>query len=97
MERPLDAIDRRLLNDFQHGLPVVERPYAYIARELGIGEDEVIERLQRLRDQELVSRVGPVFRPNRLGVSTLAAMAVPAERLEAVARRISARPEVNHN
>lgn len=97
VEPQLDAIDRRLLNDFQHGLPVAERPYAHIARELDIGEDEVIERLQRLQKEQLVSRVGPVFRPNRIGVSTLAAMAVPPERLESVATRISQQPEVNHN
>lgn len=97
MAPQLDAIDRRLLNDFQRGLPVVERPFAHIARELGIDEEEVIDRLQRLQEKELVSRVGPVFRPNRIGVSTLAAMAVPPERLESVATWISELPEVNHN
>ncbi len=93
----LDAIDRRLLDDFQHGLPVCERPYAHIAERLGLDEAEVIRRLERLQEQQLVSRVGPVFRPNRIGASTLAAMAVPPERLESVAAWISALPEVNHN
>lgn len=44
-----------------------------------------------------MSRVGPVFKPNRLGASTLAAMAVPRERLQDVADLVSSYAEVNHN
>lgn len=93
----LDAIDRRLLNEFQSDLPLCERPYAVMAERLGVEESEVIARLRGLTDRGAVSRVGPVFRPKRIGVSTLAAMAVPAERLAAVAALVSTYPEVNHN
>lgn len=93
----LDTIDRRLLNDFQSGLPLSPRPFAEMARSLGIGESEVIERLRRLTEAGAVSRVGPVFRPKRVGVSTLAAMSVPPGRLEAVAALVNTYPEVNHN
>ena len=44
-----------------------------------------------------VSRVGAVVTPHRAGWSTLAAMPVPEEMLEAVAEFVSAFPEVNHN
>ena len=45
----------------------------------------------------LISRIGAVIAPHRAGWSTLAAMAVPPERLEAVAGLVSGFPEVNHN
>jgi DNA-binding Lrp family transcriptional regulator len=45
----------------------------------------------------VISRIGPVFTPNRIGVSTLAAMSIAEDELECVARIISAFPEVNHN
>ena len=45
----------------------------------------------------MLSRVGFIVRPNTAGASTLAAMSVPESELAAVAARISARPEVNHN
>jgi DNA-binding Lrp family transcriptional regulator len=45
----------------------------------------------------VVSRVGAVFRPNRIGASTLAAMAVPEADLERVAAIVSDFAEVNHN
>jgi len=90
-------LERRLLNDFQDGLPLSERPYAAIAERLGSSEGEVLHALAGLQAEGFISRVGPVFRPNRVGASTLAAMAVPAERLEDVAQRVSAYAEVNHN
>jgi DNA-binding Lrp family transcriptional regulator len=93
----LDAVDRRLLNEFQSGMPLIERPYARMAEQLGVSESEVMERLRRLTEAGAVSRVGPVFRPKRGGMRTLAAMAVPAERLTAVAALVNIYPEVNHN
>ena len=87
----------RLLNDFQRDFPLEPRPYARIAGELGIAEDDVLAILGELSGAGAISRVGAVVRPNTVGASTLAAMRVPPEHLEAVADQISARPEVNHN
>jgi len=89
--------DRRLLNDFQHEFPLTPTPYADMARALGVSEDEVIARLRELKQSGAVSRVGAVLRPNTVGASTLAAMAVPAEELEPVAAVVSGYAEVNHN
>jgi len=89
--------DRRLLNDFQHEFPLTPTPYADMARALGVSEDEVIARLRELKQAGAVSRVGAVLRPNTVGASTLAAMAVPAEELEPVAAVVSGYAEVNHN
>ena len=85
----LDDIDRRLLNDFQSEFPLTPRPFAE--------EAEVIARLDRLNAAGAVSRVGPVLRPRRVGASTLAAMAVPEQRLREVADLVSRFAEVNHN
>ncbi len=92
-----DDLDRRLLNDFQHDFPLVDEPYAEIARRLGTSEAEVLARLARLKGEGAISRVGAVVRPNTVGVSTLAAMAVPPERLEEVARIVNGFEGVNHN
>ena len=93
----LDELDRQLLDDFQSGFPLTPRPFAEMAAHLGLGESEVLSRLERLNQAGAVSRVGPVIRPRRIGASTLAAMAVPMERLGAVADLVSGYPEVNHN
>jgi len=90
-------LDFRLLNEFQRGFPLAPRPYARIASELGVTEGMVLERLAALQRQGAIGRVGAVFTPGALGASTLAALEVPRERLQAVAALVSARPEVNHN
>jgi len=90
-------IEKQLLNDYQHDLPLTPHPFAEIAVQLGTDEATVLDHLQHLQDEEVISRVGPVFRPNRVGVSTLAAMSVPEAELETVANIISSYIEVNHN
>jgi len=86
-----------ILNQFQHNLPVSCTPYADMASQLGMQEEALLELLRELKSSKIISRIGAVFKPNRVGVSTLAAMAVPENRLEAVANIISAYPAVNHN
>lgn len=93
----LTNMEMHLLNDFQHGFPLVSRPYKQLANQLGTTEDIIIESLKQLQQQGFISRVGAVFRANSIGASTLAAMAVPDSELEDIAAIISEYSEVNHN
>ena len=93
----LDATGFRLLNEWQRDFPLEPRPFARIAQTVGTGEAEVIAAYQGLSAQGLVSRVGAVFAPRRLGASALAALAAPPERLEEVAARVTREPAINHN
>ncbi|MBF0180552.1 MAG: AsnC family transcriptional regulator [Magnetococcales bacterium] len=93
----VDGLDRRLLNEFQRDFPLEAEPYRVLAERLGVDEGEVLARLERLIGVGKVSRVGVVLHPRRAGVSTLAAMRVPGERLEEVAEIVNRFQEVNHN
>jgi DNA-binding Lrp family transcriptional regulator len=93
----MNTLEFRLLNEFQREFPLVAEPYDLVGRKLGVTRDEVLERLATLRGLGAVSRIGAVFRPNAIGASTLAAMAVPDDRLNTVARFVSGLREVNHN
>ena len=79
------AVEHVLLDAFQRGFPLCERPWAEIARRLGVGEADVLATVARQLADGVLARVGAVFRPNVIGASTLAAIAVPPERLDAVA------------
>lgn len=93
----LGFLERQLIDAYQRGFPLVPRPYGLIARRLGVAEGDVIAALRRLEDRGVLSRVGAVVRPHEAGWSTLAAMAVPGDRLPEVAYLVNAYPEVNHN
>lgn len=87
----------RLLNEFQRDFPLLPHPFAEIGKALGLDEETVLDAYREGLASGAISRVGAVVAPRRIGASTLAAMAVPAERLEEVAARVNARAEVNHN
>ena len=93
----MGGADLELLNRFQRDFPLTAYPFRVIAECLGWSENEVLAALRRLKEEGKVSRVGAVFAARRLGVSTLAALAVPPERLEAAAGLVNQYPEVNHN
>jgi len=93
----MDPLEFRLLNEFQRDFPLVSEPYALIARKLDVSRDTVLAAFAKLRAFGAIGRIGAVFRPNAIGASTLAAMAVPPDRLNTVARYVSEFREVNHN
>lgn len=94
----LDAVDRRLIARLQGGFPICDTPYAEAAAGLGIGEAELLSRLQRLLEARVLTRFGPLYQIERLGGTfVLAALAVPEENYDAVAAAVNALPEVAHN
>lgn len=93
----LDAADFLLVNRWQRGFPLVPRPFEVVARDTGVTAEEALRRLVRLRAEGIVDRLGPVFRPNTVGSSLLAAMSVEESRLAEVAAFVSRQSGVNHN
>ena len=93
----LTDIEKHVLNDFQHGFPLVPRPYKELAVKLGTSEEVILGTLNKLKKNGFISRVGAVFRANSIGASTLAAMSVPDEEIESIAAIINDYREVNHN
>ena len=93
----MDRIRFALLNDFQRDFPLVSRPFRVLADACATTEGDVLRVLDELQASGAISRIGAVVAPGCIGVSTLGALRVPPERLEAVATVVSARPEVNHN
>lgn len=97
MEGIACEIDRRLLDDWQRDFPITSRPFLALGEVLGIGEEEVIDRLQTMHGAGRVSRLGATIAPNTISASTLAAVAAPPDQIEDVAALIGAQPGVNHN
>lgn len=94
----MDATDALLIDRLHGGLPLTERPFADVATDVGLSEDEVLSRLQRLLDVGLLTRFGPLFQIERAGGQfLLAALAVPEADFDRVAAIVNALPAVAHN
>ena len=94
----LDDTDRKIINTLQGGFPISERPFLDAAKNLGIAEQDLIDRITRLVANGVLSRFGPMHDAEKLGGAvTLCAIAVPEERFEEIAEIVNRREEVAHN
>jgi DNA-binding Lrp family transcriptional regulator len=95
---PLDDLDKRLLNLMQGKFPIAQRPYQAVAREAGIEEQDVIERVQHLLDERIIRQVTPIFDTRALGYSSmLVAAKVDPDNPWRAANVINEHPGVSHN
>jgi DNA-binding Lrp family transcriptional regulator len=93
----LDDVDAALIDGYQSGFPVAERPFRAVADDLDITEADALRRVEALRDQGVFRRFGAVLNPPVIGSSTLAAVAAPDDRFDDVATTINDHRQVNHN
>src|SRR3970040_376719 len=94
----MDELDSAIVNRLQGGFPLAERPFAVVAAELGLAEEDLIARVRRLLEKGVLTRFGPMYPVERMGGAfSLAAMRVPPEDFDRVAATVNALPEVAHN
>jgi len=96
--KKMDDLDRKIVNALQGGFPVCERPYLEVASRLGMAEEELTARLEKLLADRVLTRFGPLYNAERMGGAfTLAALSVPEADYDRVAHAVNALPQVAHN
>ena len=94
----MDDTDLKILAAVQEEFPLVSRPFRDLGEKLGLGEDEVISRLEKLERDGLVRRLGPILDIRKLGLSgVLVAVKVSEEEAQGVASVVDRYEEVSHN
>jgi len=94
----MDELDYRILDTLQNEFPLSEMPYDILAAKLEISGDELWRRVQGLIENGVIRRMGASIDSRKLGYSsTLAAISVPAERVDEAATVVGAYPEVTHS
>ncbi|AWI04157.1 AsnC family transcriptional regulator [Clostridium drakei] len=94
----MDNVDKRLLNLLQEGLPVKYRPFLILGKKLGVSEEEIISRIEKLKSQGYIRRLGGIFDSKNLGYfSTLCAMKVPEKSIDYTAKIVNSYDEITHN
>jgi DNA-binding Lrp family transcriptional regulator len=103
MTADLESVDRAILNAFQGGFPVVERPFepaadALADHDIDISPSELLTRVQQLDDEGVLTRFGALINAEEIGgTATLVATHAPPERYDEHADLINDHPEVAHN
>ncbi len=99
----LDPIDRAVVNAYQGGFPVVERPFEPAAaalrkRGIEITAEELLDRVQTLDSDDVLTRFGALINAAEIGgAATLVAMYAPEDRFEEITEQVNAHREVAHN
>jgi DNA-binding Lrp family transcriptional regulator len=93
----LDELDREILNRIQVSVPLEPRPFAALARDFKITEQEMIGRVRRMWDLGVVRRLGPIVNYRAWGMSgLLVAAKVKDDRIEDAAAAMADYPEITH-
>ncbi|WP_136589528.1 siroheme decarboxylase subunit beta [Salinigranum halophilum] len=93
----LDEVDATLIDEYQSGFPIEERPFQAVGNALGVTEEDALERVRTLRERGVFRRFGAVLNPPVIGSSTLAAVQAPDDRFDEVADVVNEYRQVNHN
>jgi siroheme decarboxylase len=82
----------------QGNMPVVSDPYAPAAERLGVSQEEVLRRLESLRERNALRRVAAILFHRRAGFSAngMGVWAVPDEQILDVGRRMAAFRGISH-
>lgn len=94
----LAELDRRLVLATQTGLPLDPRPYHWLAAELGVTPELVMERISAMLDDGRIRRIGAVPNHYRLGYTAngMTVWDIPDEHIEAAGREVGALDFVSH-
>jgi len=94
----LDDMDRMILNEIQSNLPIEPRPYQVLAEKLKCSEEEVLRRVQDMKDRDVIRRIGANCNSRMLGyTSTLCAAKVPSQLMEQFVEVVNSYTGVTHN
>lgn len=94
----MDKTDVKLLKLVQDGIPLTHSPFQGFASELGISEQEVVDRLKKLRTTGKIRRFAASIGHRAIGITANAMCVwnVPDERIEEVGKKMADFSEVTH-
>lgn len=94
----MDDIDKKIIKLTQNGIPIKRSPFADISAKLGISEQEIIERLKKMKEEGVIRRFGASIGHRDIGIiaNAMCVWNVPDERTEEVGTIMAGFSEVTH-
>lgn len=91
-------MENELLFEMQNAFPMTQRPFKAVAEKLNTTEEEVLNLVQKLKDDKIIRQTSAIFDTKRLGYkSSLVAFKVDEAKVDEAAEIINAHPGVSHN
>ncbi len=90
--------EKMVIAAIQGDIPVTERPFLEIARQIGMSEDELIDTLNSLRKRKIIRRFGATIRHQKSGfeANAMVAWQVDEADVEEAARKMASSRKVSH-
>ncbi|SJZ66363.1 siroheme decarboxylase subunit beta [Selenihalanaerobacter shriftii] len=94
----IDKIDKAIIREVQEDLSLEARPYRKIAEKIGITEDELLTRLNRLDEEGKLRRMGVILHHRESGYSFngMGAWIIPEEKREEIGKLMATYDEISH-
>lgn len=95
---PIDAIDRQIIQATQAGLPLVSEPYQVIAEQLGLSEQQVMQRMQAMLEAGVIRRIAAVPNHYKIGYryNGMTVWDVDDRYIDTLGMRVAELPFVSH-
>jgi DNA-binding Lrp family transcriptional regulator len=94
----IDSVDKKVISLIQGDLPLNPEPFAVMAEQIGISEEEFLQRISDLKKRGVIRRFGATLRHQEAGFSSnaMVAWAVPDARIEKTGKVLARFREVTH-
>jgi DNA-binding Lrp family transcriptional regulator len=94
----LNEIDRAVLHITQDGIPLENEPFASIATETGMSQEQVVAVFKKLLESGVIKRLGISVNQRTVGIVANAVVAwkVPQDQVERVGSMVSSYKEITH-
>ncbi|MGR3179239.1 MAG: siroheme decarboxylase subunit beta [Candidatus Anammoxibacter sp.] len=90
--------DIDFLKHIQNGLPLTKTPYRDIGNDLGLSEEEVIDKLRRLLDEGKIRRLAASIAHRKIGIvsNAMCVWKVPKDKVDEIGKIMAGFEEVTH-
>ncbi len=94
----LTKLEKRIIASIQDDIAIKERPYLEIAKNLGISQEALLEKLKDLCNRGIIRRFGATIRHQKTGfeANAMAAWEVGEDRINQVGKILASFSQVSH-
>jgi DNA-binding Lrp family transcriptional regulator len=94
----IDKKDIEIIKIIQESVPISKTPFKDIAQKVNISENEVLERIRRMKKDGIIRRFGAILRHQRAGITAngMIVWDIPDDKVETIGKKFASFKEVSH-